>query len=249
VLFFHPVVWWVSNQLHTEREYCCDDVAVSVSDSALDYARALSSLEELRGSVGRAALASTGGSLMKRIARISGRAPSSVGSGGWVFPVATLAGVVALMSVFATGCDSQADGTALSSQPEAVQSATDQESSFATIAATLEDCRDRNFLTDDQLEVGIVKLKELAAAGELIGCDDVNTETCRIMVMPGEEAMSRCCPEGTDTKRVRSTVDLEACIRGVENLPDTSTFQVEQVDLGEGAALALIRIEEGDAAK
>ena len=27
-LFYHPAVWWVSNQIRNEREQCCDDVAV-----------------------------------------------------------------------------------------------------------------------------------------------------------------------------------------------------------------------------
>ena len=49
LLFYHPAVWWVSNQIRVEREHCCDDIAVAVSGNVLVYARALTELEELRG--------------------------------------------------------------------------------------------------------------------------------------------------------------------------------------------------------
>ena len=29
LLFYHPGVWWVSRRIRAERDYCCDDVAVS----------------------------------------------------------------------------------------------------------------------------------------------------------------------------------------------------------------------------
>ena len=28
ILFFHPVVWWLSRQMQIEREYCCDDASL-----------------------------------------------------------------------------------------------------------------------------------------------------------------------------------------------------------------------------
>ena len=28
LLFYHPAVWWVSGHIRSERELCCDDVAV-----------------------------------------------------------------------------------------------------------------------------------------------------------------------------------------------------------------------------
>src|SRR5207237_1869978 len=30
VFFYHPAVWWLSNQVRNEREICCDDIAVAV---------------------------------------------------------------------------------------------------------------------------------------------------------------------------------------------------------------------------
>ena len=47
LLFYHPAVWWLSNKLRVEREYCCDDVAVSVGRDEMRYARTPSLLETL----------------------------------------------------------------------------------------------------------------------------------------------------------------------------------------------------------
>ena len=44
LLFYHPAVWWVSGHIRTERELCCDDVAVSLTGDALAYAQALADL-------------------------------------------------------------------------------------------------------------------------------------------------------------------------------------------------------------
>src|SRR5262249_61594690 len=35
LLFYHPAVWWISNQIRAEREHCCDDLAVAASCDAL----------------------------------------------------------------------------------------------------------------------------------------------------------------------------------------------------------------------
>jgi len=73
VLFYHPVVWWVSNRIRHERELCCDDLAVRASGNALCYARALTALERLRvspPSLSLAALGTSGSPLEYRIRRI-----------------------------------------------------------------------------------------------------------------------------------------------------------------------------------
>lgn len=71
--FYHPAVWWISSRIRIERENCCDDLAVHVCGNSLQYARALTSLEEMRHSRSDLALAASGGSLMARIARLLGR--------------------------------------------------------------------------------------------------------------------------------------------------------------------------------
>jgi beta-lactamase regulating signal transducer with metallopeptidase domain len=72
LLFYHPAVWWVSNQIRREREHCCDDLAVAVCGDRLAYAKALSFLEERRSPVPAGAFGSTGGVLKMRIARLLG---------------------------------------------------------------------------------------------------------------------------------------------------------------------------------
>jgi beta-lactamase regulating signal transducer with metallopeptidase domain len=72
LLFYHPVVWWVSRIVRQEREHCCDDLAVAVCGDRLLYARALADLEGLRAPSPRLAMASDGGSLLARIRRLAG---------------------------------------------------------------------------------------------------------------------------------------------------------------------------------
>jgi TonB family protein len=67
VLFYHPLVWWVSARMREERELCCDDIAVAVCRDEVLYSRALLRLEELRM---EPALAATGGRLAHRIRRL-----------------------------------------------------------------------------------------------------------------------------------------------------------------------------------
>jgi GWxTD domain-containing protein len=70
LLFYHPAVWWISAVIRAERENCCDDVVVATQGDAYAYASALAALEERRAVAGDAVLASTGGSLVKRIRRL-----------------------------------------------------------------------------------------------------------------------------------------------------------------------------------
>jgi hypothetical protein len=70
LLFHHPVVWWLSHRIRTEREQCCDDLAVMVCGDALSYARALAQLEQLRAQAPTPALAASGGSLTSRVRRL-----------------------------------------------------------------------------------------------------------------------------------------------------------------------------------
>ena len=70
LLFYHPAVWWVSGHIRTERELCCDDVAVSVSGDALAYACALAELESSRPAHFNVAVAANGSSLEARIGRL-----------------------------------------------------------------------------------------------------------------------------------------------------------------------------------
>ena len=72
VLFYHPAVWWLSARIRTEREHCCDVIALSVCGDAVTYAQALVELEGKRTLLSRLAVAATGGMLMARVRRVLG---------------------------------------------------------------------------------------------------------------------------------------------------------------------------------
>ena len=46
VLFYHPVVWFISANIRREREHCCDDKVVVSTDNPLEYAKALIQVAE-----------------------------------------------------------------------------------------------------------------------------------------------------------------------------------------------------------
>jgi bla regulator protein BlaR1 len=71
MLFHHPGARWVSRRIRTEREYCCDDVAVTIGTDAGDYARALAALDDARDDC-RMAVAAASGTLLDRIQRVVG---------------------------------------------------------------------------------------------------------------------------------------------------------------------------------
>ncbi|RKH02262.1 M56 family metallopeptidase [Corallococcus sp. CA047B] len=83
LLFYHPVVWWMSQVIRVERENCCDDLAVRQGPGAIPYARALTALEALRsqgtGAAGPA-LSALGGSLTDRVRRLVVAPPSRCSS-------------------------------------------------------------------------------------------------------------------------------------------------------------------------
>jgi len=87
VLFYQPAVWWVSSRIRTERELCCDDVAVEVCGDSVVYARALTLLERTRVTAPELALSSAAGPVLYRIRRLTGapqptrRVPAAVAVG------------------------------------------------------------------------------------------------------------------------------------------------------------------------
>jgi beta-lactamase regulating signal transducer with metallopeptidase domain len=70
LLFYHPAVWWVSASIRTEREHCCDDVAVEVCGEATAYAAALAELATWRTRQTAMALGAADGSLLARVRRL-----------------------------------------------------------------------------------------------------------------------------------------------------------------------------------
>ncbi|HEX2815934.1 MAG TPA: M56 family metallopeptidase, partial [Phenylobacterium sp.] len=70
-LFYHPAVWWVSQQVRIEREHCCDDLAVAAVEDPALYVSALQAIEAMRAAP-YGVLAANGGDLKSRAARILG---------------------------------------------------------------------------------------------------------------------------------------------------------------------------------
>lgn len=71
LLFYHPAVWWLNRRIRAEREHCCDDVAIALCGNAVEYARALTLMEEWR-SLPVFAMAANRGPLTERILRVLG---------------------------------------------------------------------------------------------------------------------------------------------------------------------------------
>jgi beta-lactamase regulating signal transducer with metallopeptidase domain len=78
LLFYHPAVWWLNKRIRTERENCCDDAALSVCGNPVEYARALTLMEELRQQPVMA-MAANRSPLMARVARLLGVASPRTG--------------------------------------------------------------------------------------------------------------------------------------------------------------------------
>ena len=71
LLWFHPAARRVGRRIRTEREYCCDDLAVRIGTRPADYARALATLDDARDG-GRLVVAAASGTLLDRVQRIVG---------------------------------------------------------------------------------------------------------------------------------------------------------------------------------
>jgi bla regulator protein BlaR1 len=95
LLWFHPAARWVGRRIRTEREYCCDDLAVRVAPRPADYARALAELDDARDG-GRLVVAAASGTLLDRVQRIVGepRPVLTPGRGSFMFVLALLIAAV-----------------------------------------------------------------------------------------------------------------------------------------------------------
>ena len=70
LLFYHPVVWWLSRSIRQEREHIADDLAAQALGSPRRLALALTQLSEWQPAVPLLANAAHGGHLMNRITRL-----------------------------------------------------------------------------------------------------------------------------------------------------------------------------------
>ncbi len=123
VFFYHPCVWWMSSLVRTERENCCDDVAVSIVGGPKPLANALLQLESSR--VAEPALSANGGSLVKRIRRLSPDPKSEFKfrrhNNPWIY-CATCAALLFLVGLFGFVAERHAEAIT----PTAVQEVEDK---------------------------------------------------------------------------------------------------------------------------
>ncbi|MDQ0967728.1 bla regulator protein BlaR1 [Flavobacterium sp. W4I14] len=72
VFFFNPAVLWVSQLIKTEREHCCDDLAITCVSDRKNYVQALIFCQEFKQCAPAYAMAITGkkGSLLHRASRM-----------------------------------------------------------------------------------------------------------------------------------------------------------------------------------
>lgn len=70
LLFYHPVVWWLSRRIRVEREQIADDLAAQALGEPRRLALALQELDRFQFAHPQLALAANGGQLMSRIQRL-----------------------------------------------------------------------------------------------------------------------------------------------------------------------------------
>lgn len=72
IFFFNPAVLWVSKLIKTERENCCDDLALNCIADKKNYIKALLSCQEFQQNTPTYAMAFTGknGQLLNRVSRM-----------------------------------------------------------------------------------------------------------------------------------------------------------------------------------
>ncbi|MEO1627227.1 MAG: M56 family metallopeptidase, partial [Bacteroidota bacterium] len=73
LFYYNPAVWWMAANIRSERENCCDDLAIQVCGNSLTYAKALVRIQELhQASIPAFAMSFSGNKkqLLHRIRRI-----------------------------------------------------------------------------------------------------------------------------------------------------------------------------------
>jgi bla regulator protein BlaR1 len=92
IFFFNPFVWMISSMIRIEREHCCDDAVVAHHANPLDYAHALTKLEEERAQHPALALSFAGNKyyLLERIKRIMEKSAKNYSVRDRIVPVALL---------------------------------------------------------------------------------------------------------------------------------------------------------------
>ncbi|MEM1451027.1 MAG: M56 family metallopeptidase [Planctomycetota bacterium] len=165
LLFFHPVVWWLSHVVREEREHCCDAAAVRATGSELLLAQALTRLESLRLDHPSVALAAktSRGPLMKRITRILRSNGTPQRHLGWRALSALGAGVLALGLGVA---QATAHTTTAAAAPRLSLEGRDAESDYALVEARILQAVEAGNLSADAAKRTLVALRKTMFTGE-----------------------------------------------------------------------------------
>ncbi len=104
IFYYHPAVWWISANIRTERENCCDDIAVKLCGNSLTYVKALVNLEEMHSAPSLAMSFSSGSKnqLLNRVKRILNQPQNKFNIMEKFTATCFLLGVLFLFSVSAT---------------------------------------------------------------------------------------------------------------------------------------------------
>ncbi len=111
VFYYHPAVWWISAVVRSERENCCDDLAVQVCSNSLTYAKALVSLEDISYRAPALALPFAGSKshLLNRIKRILNQPQNKSNVMERIIATVLLIGCVTLLSFSERNAQSKTD--------------------------------------------------------------------------------------------------------------------------------------------
>jgi beta-lactamase regulating signal transducer with metallopeptidase domain len=117
LFFFNPALLWISSLIRTERENCCDDIAIRQTNSRRRLIEALVSFHEYRQSAQPYALALTGKNnrVVRRVERIVYRKNHSLNAGERLL---LMCGLMTLSVAFIT-IDSSRQDTSASAVPPA----------------------------------------------------------------------------------------------------------------------------------
>ncbi len=125
LLFYHPGVWWISGRLRSERELCCDELAVRATGEPLIYASALEQAGRARFAARRPGLAAGLGAgrkaVLARVRHVLGMDRTAAHSRPWFAGLVTIAVTLALAS--AVGASHAARASSTRSSADDVSSA------------------------------------------------------------------------------------------------------------------------------
>lgn len=150
LFFFNPFVWILSSRIRTERENCCDDIALEICGNRLVLAKALVEVADYAIPFAMA-FGKKSDSLLTRVKRIVGVSPS-----GYFNPV-NIVGVLFVMSLFFGGVVYAKQE--LTDEPEAIGEIAANEIS-AVFQDEKKEIREKRGIAKDSLNSEMEKLQK-----------------------------------------------------------------------------------------